>query len=98
MKPKNLKNGYLTARIGHSTLNSYRALNSKNVQQKVIEHVQMLYQRGIDWAYVVGYPTDGDAFLAVNKKFGADWQHELFFPELFEQEPEKIKATDKVAV
>jgi hypothetical protein len=98
MKAKNLKNGYLTVRIGHSTLNYPRALNSKNVQQKVIEHVQRLYQRGIDYAYVIGYPTDGDAFLGVNPKFGPHWQKDGLFPELFEQKPKNTMPTDKVAV
>jgi len=98
MKPKNKKNGYVTVRIGNSTVNYYKALKSKNVQHKVIEHIQMLDQRNIDWAYVIGYPTDGEAFLGVNAKFGTDWQKDGLFPELFKEESKNTTPTERVVL
>lgn len=85
MKVKNLRNGYIIIRTDPSTtINEYQAVMKHNVQQKVLECLTMLHKKGIDFGYVVGYPKDGDAFLAVNKKFGNDWQQKGFFPELFQ--------------
>ena len=89
MKINNPKNGYITIRTDPSTtINEYKAVTKHNVQQKVLECMLMLHKKGIDFGYVVGYPKDGDAFLAVNKKFGNDWQQKGFFPELFQQTEE----------
>ena len=88
MKIKNPKDGYIIARTKFGPFYEYKAVDKHNVQQKVMEHQLMLHKKGIDYAYVVGYPIDGDAFLAVNKKFGEDWQQKGFFPELFEQKEE----------
>lgn len=89
MKIKNLKNGYIKIRMNPSTtFNEYKSITKHNVQQKVLECVLMLHKKGIDFGYVIGYPKDGDAFLAVNKKFGNDWQQKGFFPELFQQTEE----------
>ena len=83
-KIKNPKNGWIQIRTKHSTLNLYKAVDKQNVQQKVLECMLMLKNKGIEFGYVVAYPKDGDAFLAVNKKFGTDWQQRGYFPELFE--------------
>lgn len=88
MKVNNLRNGFITIKTQFSTLNEYKAVTKHNVQQKVLESMLMLRKKGIDFAYVVGYPKDGDAFLAVNKKFGNNWQQKGFFPELFQQREE----------
>tara|TARA_Y100000310_G_C20693747_1_gene824054 strand:- start:489 stop:761 length:273 start_codon:yes stop_codon:yes gene_type:complete len=82
----NLKNGYITARLNNSTLNYCKGVNDANKMQKLVEVQVMLYKKGLDYAYVVAYPLDGKSVLAVNKKFGDDWQEKGLFPELFVKE------------
>tara|TARA_B100001287_G_scaffold276783_1_gene289455 strand:- start:22531 stop:22800 length:270 start_codon:yes stop_codon:yes gene_type:complete len=88
MKPYNPRNGFIKIRTRFSTLNEYKAVTKQNAQQKVMDCMLMLMNKGIEWGYVVAYPKDGNAFLAVHKKFGNDWQQKGFFPELFQQTEE----------
>jgi hypothetical protein len=88
MKSYNPRNGFIKIRTQFSTLNEYKAVTKQNAQQKVLECMLMLQNKGIEFCYVVAYPKDGDAFLAVHKKFGDDWQEKGFFPELCQQTEE----------
>lgn len=98
MKIKNRKNGCVVVRIGMETITYFHRCDQNNVIPRVKEKVKMLVDDGIDFDYVVGYPRDGDPVVAVNSKYSDHWDEEGRFPELFEQEPETAKGTDKVAV
>ena len=84
-KVKNLQNGYITVRIGNNSIYDYAELTKENVHKKLMDHAVMLGKRGIEYAYIVGYPTDSTPILAVHKKFGKDWEEQGLFPELFEE-------------
>lgn len=84
-KINNPKNGWIQVRTESALTGEYKAVTKQNAQQKVLECMLMLKNKGIEYGYVAAYPKDGDAFLAVHKKFGNDWQEKGFFPELFQQ-------------
>jgi hypothetical protein len=81
---KDIRDGSLRIRIGHSIFNFGNVgITKLNAQQKVMEQLKKIHNKGGSFDYVIAYPKDSHPICAVRK--GSKPEH---FPELVQEAAE----------